>query len=31
MGEGGHKERENEVVYGGCVLCPNMKIEERNL
>jgi hypothetical protein len=28
---GGHKERANKSVYGGCILYPYMKIEEQNL
>jgi hypothetical protein len=28
VGRGGHKERENEGVYGECVLYPYVKIEE---
>jgi hypothetical protein len=28
---GGHKERGNEDVYGGCILYPSMKIEDWNL
>jgi hypothetical protein len=28
VGGGGHKERGNEGIYGGCVLHPYMKIEK---
>jgi hypothetical protein len=28
VGGGGHKERQNEGEYGGCILHPYMEIEE---